>query len=136
MEYIVKDNSHIFFEKDLVNLFGKHHYDPKYGFTNHNGVLILWDEYYDTDIFKIIDDMCDISRECLLVAHIDHSFVNFLWKSFIPHEYEQGESFRIPDSWFSVTVKSSKIVSGIRTYDAKINNERIKRREQIGNKFV
>jgi len=113
MKYIIKDNGHIFCEKDLVNLFGKHHYDPKYGFTVHNGVLILWNKYYDTDIFKIIDDMCDISRKCLLVANIDHGVVNFLWNTFIPHEYEKGKSFRIPDSVFSVIVKSSMIVSGI-----------------------
>ena len=52
-----------------------------FGFTLYRGVIVRWDEDYDTRILDFIDDMKEFESEGLVAVHESKGNISFLWSN-------------------------------------------------------
>lgn len=72
----------------------------KYGFSIYKGVLILWDEDWDTRICSFIGNSLDHSYTDLLVAKESEGCLSLIWHGLIPYSYQKGMCVDVlNDSW-------------------------------------
>lgn len=68
----------------------------------YRGVIIHWDEDYDTRILDFIDDMDEQDRIYLVATHEHEGGIWFIWNGPAPKTYEKidhGVNTRSGDHW-------------------------------------
>lgn len=90
----------IMFESDLPNM-ATHCKQSGCGFSIHKGVLVQWDEDHDTRVLEFIDAMPVSIREGLLVVQEHEGGLGFIWDSYVPWDYKEGDNISEPggDMW-------------------------------------
>ena len=74
--------------------------DDGYGFSIYRGILIGWDEDYDTRIFRFIDEMTKADRRGLIGAAEHNGRLFLLWKNLVPYKYGEGQQVEVlRDIW-------------------------------------
>ena len=51
------------------------------GISVYNGVIVLWDEDFDTRVLQVIDDMPDYERCALFAIHEHEAGVDCFWRT-------------------------------------------------------
>jgi hypothetical protein len=69
------------------------------GMTAYRGVLILWDEDYDTRVVDLLDGMTDAERRELVAVHENEGCVFLCWRAMVPERFRAGMVGVANDHW-------------------------------------
>ncbi len=76
----------------------------QYGFSLYRGVLVQWDEDYDTRLLIVIDEMPPKVRKALQVAQESQANLRLLWHHRVPKGYEEGTEIALKGDYWGVVV--------------------------------
>lgn len=85
--------------RDLPNM--ESHVKEEAGFSVYKGVVVRWDEDYDTRIIDFIDDMDPDDVTDLFSVQEHKGSISFRWKNSVPPQFAEGQSVdsRDGDTW-------------------------------------
>jgi len=72
------------------------------GFTIYRGIVVRWDEDYDTRILDFIDDMKPEHAMELMAVQEHEGSIAFRWKSYIPDGFEEGQGVEVRNDYWSI----------------------------------
>lgn len=77
------------------------HVSEEAGFSIYRGIIVRWDEDYDTRILDFIDDMDDDDARGLMAVQEHEGSIAFRWKESVPPQFAEGQSVesRDGDCW-------------------------------------
>lgn len=80
-----------------------------YGVTIYKGVIVTWDEDYDTRVFDLVDRILKEQQGELLVIREHEGCVSFVWKRMIPEKYA-GDAEQIEIGYDLWTIDESVVL--------------------------
>lgn len=89
----------IFYDSDLPHM-ATHVAQAACGSSLYKGILIQWDEDWDTRVLQLVDSLSAPVREQLLIVQEHEGGIAFVWDYIIPDGYEEGGGVDVAgDSW-------------------------------------
>lgn len=71
--------------------------------STYNGVIVIWDEDYDTRVLGFIDTLSPAVRSNLLTVHEHEGTIELLWAGSVPPNFVRGGMIEIADGdWWSI----------------------------------
>lgn len=67
------------------------------GFSLYRGIIVRWDEDYDTRILDFIDDLEECDARALLAVQEHEGSIAFRWKHSVPPEFAEGQVVVVRD---------------------------------------
>ncbi len=77
---------------------------PKCGLSVYNGIIVLWDQDYDTRVLQMIDERFPIGQDKPIAVREYKGTINLLWKSkddaFVECFYQEQDDYTTEgDCW-------------------------------------
>lgn len=100
--FIPRDQILVIYKSDLPNM-STHSSQSDCGYSVYKGVLVQWDEDQDTRVLDFIDNLKANDLENLAVIQEHEGIIAFLWKTYVPIEFQEDKEVEIAGDVWSIT---------------------------------